>query len=739
MEKQLRTLNPRSGFRYPSGLSVGFVILGLGLFACGPGRVDKPLIDAVHQPTVLTEDSGPALPASQAANRFVRGWRDNARRGRVMLKARDGARVQFVQLESRQRFARLQARVRPREGGQFEARVDGGDWFPRPLGKRVRIPIGADLGVGRHTIDFKVPEDAELVLESMTFDDPLHAGEVDVSARGDLVQTGYSIAEVVRKLDSAGELRGSFRPPSSASAGQRFSVRVETSQGTEEVFAWSAEAGGGVGEFSQRLPSGFVRVQFVAQGEGPAAEWRGLTLSVGEEEEPQAVEPPEPPKLVVLYIMDALRTDYLGHLGGPEGISPTIDRLANEGATFTNHFSVAPNTVPSTKSLLTGQKFLLKGGRKLVKENGRTLAQRYRDNGYRSGLFSGNGNVSSWLNMTAGFETDSSRTLWRGSQSRRRAGYNNNAEVIHRETLAWLDSLGPDERAFLHIQTVHPHNPYDPPEPYLSEWVPQNGSTVSGSTATLKGIRTLRVEVDENDQERLRGLYAASVAYNDAHIGDLLTTLLERYEPEDILFILTSDHGEELFEHGGVLHGYTLYDEMLRIPLVFWWPGKIKPRRVDALTDNVDLQATLASLVDRGADAMVLGDSLWPYLVGGRRASTPDKEVVFAAASSVKGGIFMARSERMKVVHAPRQGSRGGGRWGMGQGRGRNPDAEYVFDLVADPGEHLNLAGERSLEADWLWQQLRSWIDIGVRLEEGEEIGEMDAATEESLRALGYL
>lgn len=437
--------------------------------------------------------------------------------------------------------------------------------------------------------------------------------------------------------------------------------------------------------------------------------------------------------------MDALRSDHVGHLGGPVGITPTIDGLAEEGATFHEHFSVAPNTVPSMKSLLTGQVFLYKGGHKLTRESGPTLAEHFYQAGFRTGLFSGNGNVTPWRGMARGYEEVSASVLFKGEERRAAAGYNNNAERIHAVALDWIGKQDPNERLFLHLQTIHPHNPYAPPEPFRSRFVPENGSKIDGKTETLTGIRSRRVKTNDADREKLRGLYAGGTAYNDAHIKNFLQAILERYPKEEVLFILTSDHGEELFEHGGVLHGYTLYDEMLRIPLVVWWPGTIEPSSTKTLTDNLGLYSMLADLAAPEGPITAGDHSLWPHLLGERDGNPAGRDVIFASASAVKGGIFMARSPRTKYIYAPRASSRGANRWGMGQGSGRGYDGEYIFDVVEDPAEMTNLAGDNNLEADWLRTRLMAWIAAGKAIEAGEALDEMDEETQKSLRALGYL
>ena len=121
---------------------------------------------------------------------------------------------------------------------------------------------------------------------------------------------------------------------------------------------------------------------------------------------------------------------------------------------------------------------------------------------------------------------------------------------------------------------------------------------------------------------------------------------------------VTSDHGEELFDHGGVLHGYTLYEEMIRVPLVVWSPGLVEPGEWTAATGTRDLHATLLDLAFRagrlppGIDSE--GFTLLPQLVGRNRDGEAGDRGHLAAAASVKGGIYSVQSARWKLVWAPR-------------------------------------------------------------------------------------
>lgn len=734
-------------------------VLGLALSACAGQEtavIEVPLFDASHTPDVLTEARTIDHPPSMAGNRFLKGWWPWTRGGPLALvPVGPVARLEGVSLERRERELVLEARFRGRQAIRgAQVRVAGRHLVGiARVRRRIEVRLPADLPLGRFTMDFEVDPGPRIGFTRAAFSSALPAGMAELEG-SDLRQSGYSLVEVVHRVRGGETLVGEFSPPDSAGDEQQFELIVERSDdkrsgvSSEAVFSWRGSERDRLGRARPVVypveRAGLVRVRFLARGEGDPAMWRGFGFRrgapapVAPELAAPAVAAPAAPRLVVLYVMDALRADHVGHLGGPEGISPTLDRLAAAGATFTDHLSVAPNTVPSMKTMFSGQMFLLQGGRKLPNEV-RTLAERFADSGYATALLTSNGNVSTWRGMAQGFSYQPRKLRVAWSPRYKDAHYSDNAERVHAAALAWLDELEPGERGFLHLQTVHPHNPYDPPDRFRARYTGGSESTIDGETQTLLSIRRQELAVNEADRERLRGLYAASVAYNDAELDRFLADLSQRYAPGEILLVVTSDHGEELFEHGGVLHGYTLYGEQLRVPMTFWWPGEIAPRRIEGATDSLDLHRTLVELIEPEEPQAMAGRSLWPLLVGPGEGGGDDegagKELRFAAASSVGGGIFMVRSQRYKLIWAPREGPR----WGQGQGLGRGYEAVSLYDLVEDPGERTNLAGDGLLEEAWLRSRLLSWVELGKRLEQGEPLEEMDEETRRSLEALGYL
>jgi len=381
------------------------------------------------------------------------------------------------------------------------------------------------------------------------------------------------------------------------------------------------------------------------------------------------------------------------------------------------------------------------------------LAEAFRRAGYRTGLFSGNQYVSATYCLARGFDYVSREALFDVKANR---VVNRNAEQVHAAALDWLESVPRNEPVFLYLHTIHPHNPYAPPARFERRFTAGIPSDIRGSTETLVALEHGRRETTTADRERLRGLYAGSLAYDDVELGKLLAALGERYAPEETLVLLTSDHGEELFEHRGALHGYTLYEELLRIPLVVWAPGRIRTGETTRPTDTLDLHATLVDLAARFAkDGSAArgptgeGRTLLPLLTGSAEAGDPGNwqsptlpEPRYAATWAVPGGIYAVREGQWKLIEV--DGTERGSWMGIGPGRSR--ERRYLFDLAADPSETENLAGLDGVHEQWLRARLRAWID-GQRKEtpsetepsDADESPELEEEARERLRALGYL
>lgn len=713
-----------------------------------PTALDEPLFAEGQVTTTLVPGHRLDLPSGSGANRFLRGWwpiRTPA--GPRHVPWTGDASLQLVRL--RPKRARIHLPAQFAADVSIRAHVGERALDVTNDARRILIELPADLGIGRHKVDLSFePKEPLVEVRGAVVRPRRTSGEATIDDQG-VCLAGDVLLEQIRDLPGTGSrIVGRFDGPKDLS-GRRFAMRASAADRAGQPDTEWSEMDDGAIDLDLGDYEGPVRIQLLAVGEGDAGCWRDLNLrhlSATEDASgsPAALRgssppppPPEPvrPKLVMLYVMDALRADFVGHVAAAHGqhtrwpapLSPNLDRIASEGTTFLSHYSVAPNTLPSTKALFTGRTFVDRGGWKLPADSGPTLAELIHESGYQTAMFSANEYVGPAFGTARGFSFVAPDTYFAATG---RDQVNDSSERVHDAAIRWLDTVDPEAPVFLYLHTLNPHNPYRPPGEWADRFTRDLESSIDGSTETLLDIQHRRHEADAADQQRLRALYAASVAYNDAELGKLLSILETRYDPHEMVLAFTSDHGEELFEHDGVLHGYTLYREMLNIPLVIWSPGRVAVQQIHTPTDTLDLFVGLLELTRATLPPSAQGRSLASVLGGGDLAGNTR----FASAASVDGGIFAAHNRQRKVIWAPRTGHG----WGMGNGLGRSYEGEYVFDLEQDVAEQSNQVGRNDLEVDRLRSQLYDWVNRGRSRDQAAE-PLIDPETQRNLEALGYI
>ncbi|MFN7972043.1 MAG: sulfatase [Acidobacteriota bacterium] len=436
----------------------------------------------------------------------------------------------------------------------------------------------------------------------------------------------------------------------------------------------------------------------------------------------------ERPKGAIVYLMDALRARDLSGYGAMLPTSPHLDRQMRRGATLASNFSQAPNTPPSIKSLFTGR-YLPATGHLPLPESEETMAEAFRRAGYRTAAFPNSPYVAASFGTDQGFDlVDASLYVPSSVVNAPSSPPKLYAERIASALAAWLATVR-DEPFFAYVHAIHPHNPYRTAPPYDRFLAgPPRDRPYDGSTSSLFDIRRGKATLDADGAARYhRLLYDEDVAYDDLCIGKTVATLRSESLLDRTVLAFVADHGEEFLEHGGVLHGFTAYDEMLEVPLVLAGSGVPAGRIVPGLTETIDLPATLWDLCSVEPPAGVEGRSLLPVIAG----TAPPRAEVFASASSAPG-IFSLRTERWKYVWAPGRDTPpppkaapapGGPRRqppismnrtrgpGMGEGIGRTADPRYLFDLEHDPREQENVVALHPIQAELMHRRLTSWLD----------------------------
>ena len=438
-----------------------------------------------------------------------------------------------------------------------------------------------------------------------------------------------------------------------------------------------------------------------------------------------------PPDILV-YVMDALRAGNLSAYGYQRRTSPVLDRLSRRGLLFRNAFSQAPNTTPSVKSLFTGR-YLPFTGHAVLSKDHPTLAEVFSRAGYTTGLFTNNPNLGPEVGYHRGFNHVAREIFFHRQPVKDFARQATDAFVN------WAGDIPRGKPFFAYVHTIHPHNPYEAPFPFDHTFLPleQRDRAEDLSTEALLDFAHGERQMGVDTLQRMHDFYDGDILYNDLELGRLLAWLRSAGRDRDTVIVFTADHGEELADHGGLLHGYTLYEEQIHVPLILLPPAGGSGRVIADNVCLVDLAPTIFEMARIGDIPPVEGDSLTGFITGGSDAAGRSRTVYSSASSAV--GLYTLRSAKWKYIFAPRTRHL----WGMGQGLGRTRELHYLFDLENDPGEQVNLASREQITRKALQARLREWIDSQARLDdETEDQGRMpdlDEETKQRLLDLGYI
>ncbi len=389
---------------------------------------------------------------------------------------------------------------------------------------------------------------------------------------------------------------------------------------------------------------------------------------------------------VILYVVDALRADALGLHGAGGARSPIIDRLGRNGLVYSRAYAAASWTKPSVATLLTslypsthrlGARFYSDPLPRTVL----TLQDALAANGYLTAQFSSNPFTGTLSNLDKGFDVAVTPGVFLD-----RASSNGTASIgaaqVHDRALSWLERHK-GMRVFAYIHSVDTHPPF----------------SVKGATA--------------------RAAYDGSLASIDSEIGRFRERLLPLGFGDNTLFVLTADHGEAFGEHGHEGHGQSVYDEEVRVPLLFHWPGHIAPMEIDEPVHHVDLAPTILTLAGVGdAAGQFQGRSLWPH--GPHWQPSPVVVTRFVYPEDVDRPAA-DRIEALALVDYP---------WKLLSFAGPGvPRRAELYRLDTDPGERNDVAGSDLARV----QTLQTALDRFMA-DQAQQRGRFDAAHARSSR-----
>lgn len=498
--------------------------------------------------------------------------------------------------------------------------------------------------------------------------------------------------------------------------------------------------------------------------------WAWGNIDPGTSGAPAAAGDETRPNVIVVTI-DALRADHLSLNGYERSTSPALTRLAGEGANFTQAFAQATITVRSMTSLFTSlypQMHGMMSSGLRISESVPTLPEVLSANGYATAGFGG-GNPSLFhdAGIVRGYDFyDDCRSIWAlvpqkilsrlGLVDRMDIGSARTtppAKTVLSKAETWLDQvLGGPFFLFVHLMDVHA--PYLPPDGYADmfgkplESGPADPAlnkkcnrlvlgksemffelVESGDFDRMSEMDITLDDISENELTRLMDLYDGSIAYADFSLGNFFEMLSAKGVLDEILIIITADHGEGFLDHGRLFHsGDLVYDELMRVPLIMRYPKAISPGAgVDVPVRLIDVMPTVLEATGleaspyKGESIHMEGTSLMPLLRG------DEAEIERRRASDVycEGALVSCvRTDRWKYIDS--------------QGH----DTLSLYDLLSDPGERRNLLSERedvALEMAGRLSRYTELVRLYLEAHEGPTPIIVTDETRRRLRALGYV
>jgi arylsulfatase A-like enzyme len=426
-----------------------------------------------------------------------------------------------------------------------------------------------------------------------------------------------------------------------------------------------------------------------------------------------------PPPLVLLVVFDALRADHLSQYGYALPTSPGLERLAARATLFRNVYAPASYTTASTASLLTGLSPQRHGASKQgarLADDVATLAELLAARGYNAHGVSFNPVVADATGFTQGFHQFVERE--KGSPFNLYPDIGDGLRVIRR----WIAEAR--EPLFVYFQPMNTHGPYlvppaaretllgRAPDPSFRYYDPLMAAILGGDVARRREVtpRYVRSGIER---------YDTAIRYATDALGALLDELEAAGRLDDALVVVTADHGDEFFEHGGFSHGYTLHEEVVRVPLLVKLPGQRAARDVAARVSLLDVMPTIAEAVGAELARPVEGRSLVAHAEG-TGAPEPREPLLLSAEFAPRLVARGVLSGTHKLVATSERYDGAGG-------------AVALYDLASDPGETRDLAAEQPERVRELAERLREADAVPAR--SAEVVDGLDA---ERLRALGY-
>ena len=419
---------------------------------------------------------------------------------------------------------------------------------------------------------------------------------------------------------------------------------------------------------------------------------------------------PDKPNVIII-VLDAARADAVYK----KGAAPFLQQLAAEGLVFDDALSMSSNTHTSVATLLTGTPPRTHGLIDYEAWNHEMMiSEVFKKAGYQTAGFSANSVISDSLDFNYGFDTFVQR-------------YWVPAEMLNLDVSAYLAGVRDASKPqFLYLHYIDPHDPYFSPDYFNRktknkfDWPGSVDPNIVRDTFNKNG-RDGRERVDKKQLAEMKAMYAREVSYIDRRLRALFDVLRAAGVLDNALVIITADHGEEFLEHGGVKHTYTLYQEVIHVPLIVWGnlpQGWRKQHRADRPVSLMDVAPTVLDFA---------GLKRTPHCRGAHLFGDTVPEERYGFTQGMAPGKFTDACRIGYLVAGP---------WKFITCDKKN--VSRLYNLEDDPGEIKDLLNKNPEVAKKLSGKFAKWFKAtkGPRPKKQKEI---DQDTIEQLKSLGYI
>lgn len=402
---------------------------------------------------------------------------------------------------------------------------------------------------------------------------------------------------------------------------------------------------------------------------------------------------------IIVIGIDTLRADHIGFYGYQRNTTPGIDDFARKSFVFTNAVSQSSWTLPSFMSMFTSEypsrhgvtnKYTSFADEGAVIANLSkscpgcvTLAELLQQNGYATVAFTGDAGVGSEFGFSKGFDYYYENKTFGG------------LEDSFSKATEWL-TLNKDKKFFLFLHGYDAHGSFDANATKTFYSTDYHGS-YKGTKDEYLRLRNLTIygmefNMSSEDIEFWNDWYDNKVLAADKKFASFVRELESLDLLNNTIIVVTSDHGNEIYEHKGFDHGHTLYDELIHVPFIVHLPNQ-NGLKIDQQVRLIDIMPTVIGLVGINLNEKVRskmqGTSLVPAIHGKNLKLNAFSETDYLLLSYKRS---LRTYDGWKFIYT------------------LNSDQKELYNLNTDPKERINLINKEPKKAEELEKELYKWM-----------------------------